>query len=478
MSKIKPSIPRGTRDFGPQELYKRNYIFNIIRTVFEKYGYEPIETPTMENLSTLTGKYGEEGDQLLYRVLNSGNFISGLYDAEAEPGSKFKKKPSPEISDEEYVDILLGDPKGPIREIAEKGLRYDLTIPFARFVVMHQNDITFPFKRYQIQPVWRADRPQKGRYREFYQCDVDVVGSNSLLNEVELVQIYDEVFQSLKIPGIEIKLNNRKILAGIAEVAGISEQLTSFTVAIDKLDKIGVDGVKKELEERGIDTKALKVLEDTAELDNTQKLAYLQKHFAASEIGLKGVEEMRVIFKSLESMDLVETKVAIDITLARGLNYYTGTIFEVKATSVEMGSIGGGGRYDNLTGMFGLPGISGVGISFGAERIYDVMEELQLFPANTTSSLKALFINFDGESEAEAFKALQVVRKAGIKSELYPSPDKIKKQMSYADKKHVEYVIFIGEEEIQQGKVKAKNLVTGEENLLNLTQLITLLSQE
>lgn len=444
------------RDFAPEELNKRTYIFNIIRQTFQKFGFEQIETPTMENLSTLTGKYGEEGDQLLYKVLNSGDFLSGA-DEEALNSRNAKKLAF---------------------SIAEKGLRYDLTIPFARFVVMNQNDIVFPFKRYQIQPVWRADRPQKGRYREFYQCDADVVGSNSLLNEVELVQIYDEVFAKLHIPQIEIKINNRKILAGIAEVAGISEQLTSFTVAIDKLDKIGVDGVKKELAERNIPDSTLLPLLETQDMDNAKKLNYLEKHLAKSEMGLKGVEELRTILGMLALVQMSGTSLAIDITLARGLNYYTGAIFEVKAKSVQMGSIGGGGRYDDLTGMFGLPGVSGVGISFGADRIYDVMEELGLFPKGSFGHTKAIFINFGGNLQTEAFKYLQKVRQADIKAELYPSADKIAKQMKYADRKQIQFAIFLGEEELQQHKVKAKNLITGEENLLTEEQLISLLSQE
>jgi histidyl-tRNA synthetase len=456
MSKVKPSIPRGTRDFGPVEVYKRKYIFDTIRKVFEKYGFEPIETPTMENLSTLTGKYGEEGDTLLFKILNSGDYLSKADKMTQESGDSGKHSFS----------------------ISEKGLRYDLTIPFARYVVMHQNDIMFPFKRYQIQPVWRADRPQKGRYREFYQCDVDIIGSTSLMNEVELIQIYDEVFSRLKVPGITLKLNNRKILAGIAEVAGIIDQLVPFTVAIDKLDKIGMEGVKEELKKREIPVKALKALEDTAGKNNDEKLKYLTKHLKNSTVGMKGIAEMENVLGCLKEVQLQGSQIVLDITLARGLNYYTGTIYEVTTSSVEMGSIGGGGRYDDLTGMFGLPNVSGVGISFGAERIYDVMEELHLFPESRTGGSKAIFINFGGESEKAAFKFLQAVRHANVSAELYPSSDKIGKQMKYADHKRISYAIFVGDEELAVNKMKARNLITGEENLLTIEQLITLLTHK
>lgn len=452
--KVKPSIPKGTRDFGPTEVYKRNYIFGTIKKVFEKYGYQPLETPTMENLETLTGKYGEEGDQLLFKVLDNGDFLKGV---------------APDVYESK-------DAKKLSFAIASKGLRYDLTIPFARYVVMHQSEISFPFKRYQIQPVWRADRPQKGRYREFYQCDVDVVGSNSLLNEAQLVQIYDEVFAKLGLQ-VVIKINSRKILAGLAEVAGVSDQLTHLTVAIDKLDKIGVDGVTKELITRGINPDVLHFLVETEGMEIREKLAKVKEHFKHSEIGLKGVEEIETVLGYLDLATLYGATVEFDVTLARGLNYYTGTIFEVKAKDAEMGSIGGGGRYDNLTGMFGLSGVSGVGVSFGAERIYDVLEELNLFPPTVTQSTMALFINFGGEYEKAAFGYLQKLHKAGISAELFPSNDKMPKQMKYANAKNVSYVVFVGEEELKQGKLKVKNMVTGEQNELSIEQLITLLHQ-
>jgi histidyl-tRNA synthetase len=452
--KIKPTIPKGTRDFGPKEVYKRNYIFGTIRSVFEKYGYQPLETPTMENLETLTGKYGEEGDQLLFKVLDSGDFLKDV---------------KPDVYESK-------DAKKLSFAIASKGLRYDLTIPFARYVVMNQNEITFPFKRYQIQPVWRADRPQKGRYREFYQCDVDVVGSNSLLNEAELVQIYDEVFDKLGV-AVTIKLNNRKLLAGLAEMAGVSDQLTHLTVAIDKLDKIGAEGVTKELITRGINPSVLDFLIETEGMENREKLAKVKEHLKNSAIGLQGVAEMETVLNYLDMAKLYGANVEFDLTLARGLNYYTGTIFEVKADAVEMGSIGGGGRYDNLTGMFGLNGVSGVGVSFGAERIYDVMEELELFPDAVDRGTMALFINFGGVYEKAALGYLQKLRKAGVSAELFPSDDKMAKQMKYANAKNVHFVVFVGEEELKREKITVKNMLTGEQNELVIEQLITLLHQ-
>lgn len=452
--KIKPTIPKGTRDFGPKEVYKRNYIFGTIRKVFEKYGYQPLETPTMENLETLTGKYGEEGDQLLFKVLDSGDFLKDV---------------KPEVYESK-------DAKKLSFAISGKGLRYDLTIPFARYVVMNQSEISFPFKRYQIQPVWRADRPQKGRYREFYQCDVDVVGSNSLLNEAELVQIYDEVFDKLGL-SVTIKLNNRKLLAGLADIAGVSDQLTHLTVAIDKLDKIGVDGVTKELITRGINPDVLHFIIETEGMESREKLAKVKEHLKNSEIGLQGVAEMETVLNYLDLANLYGATVEFDLTLARGLNYYTGTIFEVKADDAQMGSIGGGGRYDNLTGMFGLNGVSGVGVSFGAERIYDVMEELGLFPDTVTQGTMALFINFGGEYEKAAFGYLQKLHRAGIGAELFPSNEKMAKQMKYANAKNVHFVIFVGEEELKRDKITVKNMLTGEQNELVIEQLITLLQQ-
>ncbi|MBX2875747.1 MAG: histidine--tRNA ligase [Saprospiraceae bacterium] len=445
----KPSIPKGTRDFGPEEVIKRNYIFDTIRSVFTKYAYQPIETPTMENLSTLTGKYGEEGDKLLFKVLNNGDFLSKA-NAEA-----LAEKNSAKL----------------VSSISKRGLRYDLTVPFARFVVMHQNDISFPFKRYQIQRVWRADRPQKGRYQEFYQCDVDVVGSNSLMYEAELTQIYDEVFAALNIP-VEIKLNNRKVLAGIAEVAGISDRFVDMTVAIDKLDKVGMDGVKNELSKREITTEAITKIE---EILQTTELADLKAKLADSEVGIKGVEELEQVFEYLSSSDL-SNEVQFDVTLARGLNYYTGCIFEVKAKNVQMGSIGGGGRYDDLTGIFGLKNVSGVGVSFGAERIYDVMEELQLFPATAADSLKVLFIAFDAKTHAYAFRCLGQVRRAGITADLYPEPAKLKKQMKYANDRQAPYVVLIGDNEMDSGLLTLKNMESGEQTSVNLDAIIAQLS--
>ncbi len=437
---MKPSIPKGTRDFSPEKIVKRNYIFDTVKSVFIKYGFQPIETPTMENLSTLTGKYGDEGDQLLFKVLNSGDYLSKAKD--------------------------LGDYKKLTYQISEKGLRYDLTVPFARYVVMHQNDIAFPFKRYQIQPVWRADRPQRGRYREFYQCDVDIVGSDSLMYEVELVKIYDEVFSNLKL-NTTIKINNRKVLAGMAEAAGIPDKMIDMTVAIDKLDKVGIEGVRQEMQQRGIGEAAISSIE---EILNIKELSGLKTVFEESEIGKKGVEELETVFEMLRLSEQ-KNDIVFDITLARGLSYYTGCIFEVMANDAQMGSIGGGGRYDDLTGMFGLKGVSGVGVSFGAERIYDVMEELDLFPKDDSQNLKLLFIPLDNESFTHAYKALIKIREAGINAELYPDIVKMKKQMKYANARNVPFVAIAGEEETKNGVFTFKDMVTGAQETLDLEGL-------
>lgn len=439
---MKPGIPKGTRDFGPEQVIKRNYIFDIIKSVFIKYGYQPLETPTMELLSTLTGKYGEEGDRLLFKVLKRGEKLS----------ESLQKNPTE-------------------NNLAEEGLRYDLTVPFARYVVMNQNSISFPFKRYQIQPVWRADRPQKGRYREFYQCDVDVIGSAALVYEAELVQIYDEVFSKLNV-SVVIKINNRKILQGIAEAAGIPDQFMTMTIAIDKLDKIGIDGVRKEMLERNIADAAIDKIEEILQVNNLNDLKPL---FANTETGLKGIEELEAVYSYLGSGSPLGGQgagVQFDITLARGLNYYTGCIFEVQAVGVQMGSIGGGGRYDDLTGVFGMPGVSGVGVSFGAERIYDVMEELKLFPLNTAASLQVLFIAFDETTFQYAFECLGKMRAAGINSEIYPEPTKLKKQMKYADDRKVPYVILVGADEMASGQLSLKNMATGEQEKGSLEGII------
>ena len=442
---MKPSIPKGTRDFTPEQVSKRNYIFDTIKKVFIKYGYQPIETPVMENLSTLTGKYGEEGDKLLFKVLNNGDFL--------------KKADKQALADNNSVKL--------IPSISKRGMRYDLTVPFARFVVMHQNEISFPFKRYQIQPVWRADRPQKGRYQEFYQCDVDVVGSDSLMYEAELVQIYDEVFATLGI-NAEIKVNNRKILEGIAEAAGIADQFMDMTIAIDKLDKIGIEGVRKGLAGRGISEIAIDKIE---KMLGVTSLGPLKELFADSPTGLKGIEELEEFHNYFDSKTPTND-VVFDITLARGLSYYTGCIFEVKAKGVKMGSIGGGGRYDDLTGNFGLKNVSGVGVSFGAARIFDVMEELDLFPEERGDNLKLLFVTFDDAAHKYAFKCLNKVRAAGINSDLYPSPAKMKKQMKYANDRKVPFVAVIGSNEMEAQKVQLKNMETGEQSLLTVEEVI------
>lgn len=447
---MKPSIPKGTRDFGPAEMGRRNYIFDTIRNVFKRYGYQPIETPSMETLATLLGKYGEEGDKLLFRVLNSGDYMKDV------PDNLAAEKASNSISP----------------YIAEKGLRYDLTVPFARFVVQYRNDIVFPFRRYQIQPVWRADKPQKGRYREFYQCDVDVVGSDSLLNEAELVQIIDQVFQQLNLK-VVVKLNNRKVLAGIAEYIGHPEKITEITVAIDKLDKIGIDKVNHELMDRGIPEDAVAKLQPVIHLSGTnqQKIDTLRGVLQASDLAQKGLDELYVVFRYLEAMN-VKCEVELDLTLARGLNYYTGAIFEVKSAEVAIGSICGGGRYDNLTGIFGLPGVSGVGISFGADRIYDVLEQAGKFPADAATSTKLLLVNFGATEELYCLNVLAALRAAGIASEIYPESAKMKKQMGYADARKIPYVLLVGEEEMQTGLLTLKNMHNGSQEKLSVDELI------
>ncbi|HEY1023533.1 MAG TPA: histidine--tRNA ligase, partial [Sphingobacteriaceae bacterium] len=451
--------PKGTRDFSPVEMVKRNYIFETIKAVFRKYGYQEIQTPTMENLSTLTGKYGDEGDKLIFKILDSGDFL------------KDAQKRSFDYAQDDSSKKLL-----PL--ISEKALRYDLTVPFARYVVIHQNEISFPFKRFQIQPVWRADRPQKGRYREFYQCDADVVGSESLLNEAEFILIYNEALARLGLSDFTIKINNRKILSGIAEIIGKPELIVDMTVAIDKLDKIGLDGVMKELLEKGFTQSDIDRLKPVIMLEgsNDHKLEQLKGVLNKSETGLKGIEEIETIFTYLSGLTTQNSQptstIELDITLARGLNYYTGAIFEVKTNEVAMGSIGGGGRYDDLTGMFGLKGLTGVGISFGADRIYDVLEELQLFPESAQETTKVLISNFDKAAENYALPLLQRLRSAGIAAELYPSSAKLKKQMSYADDKKIPYVLLIGSEEMESGKLTLKNMQSGDQEKLLPEQVI------
>lgn len=446
----KPGIPKGTRDFSPVEMAKRNYIFNTIRDVFHLFGYQQIETPSMENLSTLMGKYGDEGDKLLFKIQNSGDYFSGITDEE----------------------LLSRNAVKLASKFCEKGLRYDLTVPFARYVVMHRDEISFPFKRYQIQPVWRADRPQKGRYREFYQCDADVVGSNSLLNEVELVQMIDRVFGKFGIR-ISIKINNRKILTGIAEIIGEADKIVDITVAIDKLDKIGLENVNAELASKGIPQEAIDKLQPIILLSGTneEKLETLKSVLGASEMGLKGVEESEFILNTLEAMGL-KNEIELDLTLARGLNYYTGAIFEVKALDVQIGSITGGGRYDNLTGVFGMAGVSGVGISFGADRIFDVLNQLDLYPKEAVNGTELLFINFGEKEAAFSMGILAKVRAAGIRAEIFPDAAKMKKQMSYANAKNIPFVAIVGENEMNEGKVMLKNMETGEQNLVSAEELI------
>ena len=446
----KPSIPKGTRDFSPVEMAKRNYIFDTIREVYALYGFRQIETPAMETLSTLMGKYGEEGDKLLFKVLNSGDYLAKLSDDE----------------------LMQRNPLHLATKLCEKGLRYDLTVPFARYVVQHRDEIQLPFKRYQIQPVWRADRPQKGRYREFYQCDADVVGSDSLLNEVELMQIVDTVFTHFGVR-VAIKINNRKILTGIAETIGEADKIVDITVAIDKLDKIGIDAVNEELRRDGISDEAIQKLQPIIALTGTndEKLATIANVLAQSEVGMKGVEETRFILDTLKTCGL-HNQIDLDLTLARGLNYYTGAIFEVKALDYAIGSITGGGRYDNLTGIFGLPGISGVGISFGADRIYDVLGGLDLYPKEAAQGTELLFINFGTTETAYCLPVLRRCREAGIRTEIYPDSVKMKKQMAYANAKQVSFVVLAGDEEIAQGKLTLKNMATGEQTLVTPEELI------
>ena len=453
----KPSIPKGTRDFSPTEVAKRNYIFSTIKEVFETYGFQPIETPSFENSSTLMGKYGEEGDRLIFKILNSGDFLKKVED-----------------------DLLISKDSIKITsKISEKALRYDLTVPFARYVVQHQNEIEFPFKRYQMQPVWRADRPQKGRFREFYQCDADVVGSKGLWQEVEFVQLYDAVFSKLKLTGTTIKLNNRKILAGIAEIIGAKDKLIDFTVALDKLDKIGAEGVTKEMLDKGISEAAIQKVEPLFNFkgSNQEKLKQLQQLLAASEEGTKGVDDLKFIVDNIEMLGLQTANLDIDVTLARGLNYYTGAIYEVTAPQgVKMGSIGGGGRYDDLTGIFGLKDMSGVGISFGLDRIYLVLEELNLFDAVELPKPKVLFINFGEKEAAFCMKALVTLRKNHIKSELYPDAAKMKKQLNYANRRQIPYVVLVGASEVENNKYTLKNMQTGEQQVCTLKELLEITS--
>lgn len=448
----KPNIPKGTRDFSPIEMAKRNYIFNTIREVYALYGFQQIETPAMETLQTLMGKYGEEGDKLLFKVLNSGDCLS-------------------KVSDEELAErnaLHLAS------KMCEKGLRYDLTVPFARYVVMHRDELQLPFKRYQIQPVWRADRPQKGRYREFYQCDADVVGSDSLLNEVELMQIVDTVFSRFGIR-VQIKINNRKILTGIAEVIGAADKIVDITVAVDKLDKIGIDNVNEELRQDGLSDAQIEKLQPIISLtgSNDEKLNTIAGVLAESETGLKGVEETRYILETLKTIGL-NNEIQLDLTLARGLNYYTGAIFEVKALDVQIGSITGGGRYDNLTGIFGMPGLSGVGISFGADRIYDVLNTLDLYPKDSINATQLLFINFGEKETAYCLPLVTKARQAGIRTEMFPDAAKMKKQMNYANAKQIPFVVLAGENEMNEGKVTLKNMITGEQQMVSGDELVTI----
>lgn len=445
----KPSIPKGTRDFSPEEMIKRTYIFDTVKDVFRTYGFLPLETPAMENLSTLLGKYGDEGDKLLFKILNSGDFLSGVNDEELAGKN---------------INALAS-------KICEKGLRYDLTVPFARYVVQHQGEIAFPFKRYQIQPVWRADRPQKGRYREFYQCDVDTIGSRSLLCEVELIEIVEKVFSKLGI-SVTLKMNNRKILYGIAETIGHADKMMDITIAIDKLEKIGIEAVNEELLGKGISSQAVEALQPILSLSGTngEKLAQLRSIIGQSETGVKGIDEMETIFAYVDSLKL-GLDIELDLSLARGLNYYTGAIFEVKARDFAIGSICGGGRYDDLTGIFGMPNMSGVGISFGADRIYDVMTGLNLFPEEAKMTTKVLFINFGGKEELAALKTMKMLRENGISCEIYPENVKMKKQMEYANRHAVPYVVIIGSDEMEKGVAAVKNMVTGEQTMVAFDEL-------
>ncbi|MGI4805222.1 MAG: histidine--tRNA ligase [Janthinobacterium lividum] len=505
----KPSVPKGTRDFSPAEMAKRNYIFDTIKIVFRKYGYQEIQTPSMENLETLTGKYGDEGDKLIFKILNSGehaektNFYNNYIKLRRALDAALSHKDLSSLSNDpidqigkelyenlksdpdEYLKNALGEDwrKTPvsnilsrnfINEISEKALRYDLTVPFARYVVSHQSEITFPFKRFQVQPVWRADRPQKGRYREFYQCDADVVGSDSLLNEAEFILIYDEALSNFGLKDFAIKINNRKILSGIAEIIGKPELIVDMTVAIDKLDKIGMTGVSKELLERGFTEEDLLKLTPVILLggSNNEKIDALKTVLQTSETGLKGIEEIEAVFAYLKNCTIKTAKLELDITLARGLNYYTGAIFEVKTNEVAMGSIGGGGRYDDLTGMFGLKGLTGAGISFGADRIYDVLEELKLFPEDATQGTQVLICCFDHEFENYGFQLVNQLRQQEIRAELYPPGAKIKKQLDYADKKSIPFTIMIGSEEMETGLLSLKNMITGEQEKLSAEAIL------
>jgi len=538
MASIKPSVPKGTRDFSPAEMVKRNYIFDTIKSVFRKYGYQQIETPTMENSSTLMGKYGEEGDRLIFKVIDSGDYLSGVkkqydvfipildkmianaykvailpgnepdYDYWMGIGDLFKETKQNwvdekinfrelvaklNLKDEDFekfdfnssnlsltVSEVGLDSKHIISDISEKALRYDLTVPFARYVVQHQNEITFPFKRFQVQPVWRADRPQRGRYREFYQCDADVVGSDSLLNEAEFIMIYDEALTKLGLKDFSIKINNRKILSGIAQVIDKADNIIDLTVAIDKLDKIGLDGVIKELLEKGFTDADIDKLKPVILLegDNTEKLASLREALAQSEIGLKGCDEIETVFGYIDRCPLQTAKLELDITLARGLNYYTGAIFEVKTNEVNMGSIGGGGRYDDLTGMFGLKGLTGAGISFGADRIYDVLEELNLFPAGSNQTTQVLICNFDKDGELYSLPLLQRLRRDNINTEPYPAGAKIKKQMEYANNKNIPYVVVIGGDEMQTGLLTFKDMASGVQEKLTSDEIVAKLNRD
>ncbi|MBQ9586164.1 MAG: histidine--tRNA ligase [Muribaculaceae bacterium] len=449
----KPSIPKGTRDFSPLEMAKRNYIFDTIKSVFLLYGFQQIETPAMENLSTLMGKYGEEGDKLLFKILNSGDFL--------------KSAPDDLLANKDYIHLIT--------KVSEKGLRYDLTVPFARYVVQHRNDLQMPFKRYQIQPVWRADRPQRGRYREFYQCDADVVGSDSLFNEVELVSMIDEVFKRFGI-NIAIKLNNRKILSGIAEVIGAPDKIVDITVAIDKIDKIGLDNVNAELQEKGLSTGAIDMLRPLLTLSgtNAEKLTTLENLLSSSQVGMKGIEELKFVLDNAMALNL-KSEVEVDVSLARGLNYYTGTILEVKALDVEMGSISGGGRYDNLTGVFGMDGLSGVGISFGADRIFDVLNTLDLYPADTIATTKVIFMNFGLKEAQYCLQLMTQLRSNGIYCELYPEASKMKKQMTYANSKGIPFVAMVGESELSSGTISIKDMTSGEQKNYTIEEAVALL---
>jgi histidyl-tRNA synthetase len=446
-------IPKGTRDFAPDVMRKRNYLFGVIRTAFEKYGFQPLETPSMENLSTLTGKYGEEGDQLIFKILNNGDFL--------------KDVASEKLSDSRKLSF----------EICDRALRYDLTVPFARFVAMNRNSVVLPFRRYQIQPVWRADRPQRGRFREFYQCDADVVGTDSLWVEVELVQLFDEVLSNLNLPGFSIVINNRKILAGIAEATGVADKFMGLTVVLDKWDKIGEEAVQKELNEMGIPDETFQTFKTLNGLsDFNEKMNFLKSVLGNSETGLKGIEEMTFVWNEVEKTGLNKGELIFDVSLARGLNYYTGAIFEVKAKGIQMGSICGGGRYDDLTGIFGWKGVSGVGISFGADRIFEVLSELNLFPESATSGTQVLLVQFGGETTSAAFQLLKQIRKAGISCEMYPDDAKLKKQFKYADDNKIPFVVVVGEDEVKSGMWQLRNMVTGDQQAVSTDQLVGSLS--